>query len=276
MRPELSLLLLVLLSACGSEVSVPAAGEAHLAPAAQAFGFGTVNGCSGALFALEGMPHSERALVITNGHCVGLRGLTGADLDYPAPGEVVTNIDGPAVAAETNITLHSSPGPARVQATRLLYATMTGTDVGVFELEETFEEISAAYGIEPIVLERAIASMTAPVVVRSGFYDREIACSLAGSVILAEGPYRTTEGVRFTRECRIYVGVSGSPIMTSPGRFVGLANTHNAGSGAPCSLHNPCEVEPVTGATSSGAVGQAYGVFATRLYDVLDVPAAHH
>ncbi|MBX3232577.1 MAG: trypsin-like peptidase domain-containing protein [Labilithrix sp.] len=246
--------LMLLGSIVGCAAPEPAASSEAISE--RAFGFAAVKGCSGALFRFDRMSGSRPALVITNGHCVG---------EYPAPGTVLSDVED----AGTRIILRGPGGPVDVDATKLLVATMTGTDVAVYELATTYDALLDAHGIMPLTLDETLASDAAPIAIVAGYYNRTFRCELDGHVALREGPYRTTAGVRFTTPCRIYTGVSGSPIVTSEGRFVGLANTHYDGSGEACTYHNPCEVD-AAGAISVAEPGRSYGVLATMLYGCFD------
>lgn len=252
-----SLPLLLVVAACASPEDRSDTEASDVVESA--FAFAVVNNCSGALFQLEGMRATDHALVITNGHCVALDRLLDAPSPYPAPGQNVVDVGGPKVAEGTWITLQGRHIHSAL-VTKLVFATMTGVDVGIYELAETFGDL-AALGYRPMTLERTVAPEGTPVTVVSGLYNRHFDCALDGEVALHEGPYATTAGVRLGG-CEIYGGVSGSPIMTAEGRFVGLANTHFEGSGPPCSLGNPCEI----GATTAPTVGQSYGVLLTDIY----------
>ncbi len=96
-----------------------------LLPAAVAFsapdfnGAAIVNGCSGGMFIMDGMRLDQKALLITNGHCVLLRSLVGGPSDYPAPGEVIYDIEGARVSGSTAVSLHSDAGSFPVRASKL-------------------------------------------------------------------------------------------------------------------------------------------------------------
>jgi hypothetical protein len=83
---------------------------------------------SGSLVRLPASVDTDPALVLTNGHCSSLF----------APGVVVTNR---AVDRAVNLLDASGAQVAALRATKLVYATMTDTDVAIYELTTTYAAI---------------------------------------------------------------------------------------------------------------------------------------
>src|SRR5206468_1692219 len=88
--------------------------------------------CSGALVRFTKSADEDRAMVLTNGHCVG----------WPmiAPGKVVVDKE----VARRMWVLSPSDGSklGTVRAEKILFATMTRTDMALYVLKETFQEIT--------------------------------------------------------------------------------------------------------------------------------------
>lgn len=234
-------------------------------------GSASINGCSGALFILNGMELSQKALLITNGHCIRLKDLNGAPSHYPAPGEFIYSLEGERVRENTYIMLSSDRGTWSILAEKLLFATMTGTDFAVYELRSTYLDLELAFGIKPFLLDSSPFQRGDSVLIHAGVFNRSQACSIAGWAHLREGPYHTNDAIRFSPECSIYQGFSGAPIFRKGLRlFAGLANTHfnSKAEGSPCDLSKPCEVE--NGLIRVPKDGQSYGISVHQLYDCLE------
>ena len=74
--------------------------------------------------------------------------------------------------------------------------------------------------------------------------------------------YVTKEG------CQIIGGTSGSPVISvETGEVVAVNNTMAEGSGAPCSVNNPCELEDNQRTMHKG---HGYGQQVVQLYRCLD------
>ncbi|MCX2969156.1 serine protease [Streptomyces sp. JHD 1] len=197
---------------------------------------GTValSNCSGALVR---MPHSrpaDTALVLTNGHCVESR--------VPRPGEVVT-----AAPSRRAFTLLDVEGRAlgTLRAAHLAYATVTGTDVALYRLTDTYAQITGRYGPQahPRTLDADRPSAGTAIDVPSGYWKHVYRCAIDGFVpVLREGPWTMTDSLRYTRSCATVGGTSGAPVVDrATGQVVGVNSTGNDGGGR-CAVHNPCEV----------------------------------
>lgn len=222
--------------------------------------YATVNGCSGGLFAAPGQTEDAPALVMTNGHCVRYREILGRGQSFPEAGEVFTNLNSSEVRANTVITLQVEGRNEPVQVRQLQFATMTGTDVAVFELTETYRELRERLQIAPFLLAEKNATEGEEVRVFASYYNREQRCRVLDSITrLREGPFWTGPAIKFSNECEFYTGFSGSFTLNAANELVGLANTHYSGDNVPCSVHNPCEVEGAD-TTRVADPGQSYGV----------------
>src|SRR4051794_29602706 len=122
-------------------VATTLAPTAQAAPAAVDF-TGTVklSNCSGSVVKPPSASVNDKALVLSNGHCY-----EGGFLD---PGEVLVNR-----ASSRTFGLLSANGQntvATLRASKLAYATMTDTDVTIYQLTSTYAQIQSQYGIKPL------------------------------------------------------------------------------------------------------------------------------
>ena len=213
-----------------------------------------LSNCSGSLIAFNGQPLSSKAIVMTNGHCIQKPG------GFLSPGEVWINrsINRSMKVFDKNMKLTS------VQATKILYATMTNTDVAFYELSETYNEIMAKTKVRPFLLDSVRPLEGISIDIISGYWDRGYSCEIDGFVFkIKEGEWTFTDSIRYTKTCDTIGGTSGSPIIArGERRVVAINNTSNE-SGQLCTLNNPCEVDEA--GTITVRAGVRYG---QQTYDV--------
>ncbi|WAL66088.1 serine protease [Amycolatopsis cynarae] len=220
------IVLSVLLLALGTTPAVAA-------PLAGYTGIVRLSNCSGSLIRLPTSKDTDPALVLTNGHC--------EESGMPAPGEVI--VDRPV---RRPMTLLGQDGSVlgTLHSTKIAYATMTDTDVTLYQLDRTYRQIARTLGGHPLTLAAAPADVHTPISVVSGFFKRTWTCSIDRVVYsLHEAGWVWKIAIRYTPECDVIHGTSGSPIIDrTSGEVVGVNNTGND-DGEACSLNNPCEVD---------------------------------
>ena len=205
-----------------------------------------LSNCSASLVRYPTSLSTDRAMMLTNGHCF--------EGGFLAPGQVITNR-----ASTRRGTLLNSAGTAvaTLTADRVLYATMTGTDVTLYRLTSTFAAIQSATGISArtISASHPVASDT---FVPSGFFARVFDCNIGAFVpTLREDRWTWHDSIRYNTGCATVHGTSGSPIVSvGTGEIVGINNTANDNGGV-CTLNNPCEVAPDGSVTATQ--GLRYG-----------------
>ncbi|UIX31147.1 S1 family peptidase [Streptomyces sp. GQFP] len=226
------------------------------APAIQAVNFaGTVSlsNCSGSLVRFPSSESDDPALVMSNGHCL--------ETGFPAAGEVIvdqasTRTFGLLNAAATRV--------GTLRASKIAYATMTDTDVSIYQLTTTYAQIASSYGISPLTLNDTHPVAGTAITVVSGYWKQTYACNIDGFAYrLKEGEWTWKDSVRYTSACQTIGGTSGSPVVdNATGNVVAVNNTGNE-DGETCTDNNPCEVD------ASGNVTVREGInYAQETYQI--------
>ncbi len=212
------------------------ANESEVAETSKNF-LGTValSNCSGALVQFGKAEPTSPALVLTNGHCV--------ERKLPQPGEVLVNL--PSRRTFNLLDRSASNVLGTVNAKAMLYATMTDTDVALYLLDQTYEEIKEQYGIDPLTVTDQKPAAGTPINIVSGYWRRTYTCSIDGFVPeLREDGWIFRDAIRYSENgCAVIGGTSGAPIIAGSDRtIIGINNTINE-DGARCTRNNPCEVD---------------------------------
>jgi hypothetical protein len=194
-----------------------------------------LSNCSGSIVKFENQPMSSKAIVLTNGHCVPA-GIFGGMIK---PGEVIVN---KAVSRSMKV-YDQSKRLVDIKTTRIIYATMTVTDMALYELNTTYSDL-AAKNIDAfeLVSSRPIVGIDIDIV--SGYWDRGYSCGIESFVFkMMEEGYTFADSIRYAPGCNTIGGTSGSPIIQRGTRnVVGVNNTGNE-SGKQCTMNNPCEID---------------------------------
>lgn len=221
-------------------------------------GIVALSNCSGSLIQLEGVSDANSALVLTNGHC-----LEGG---FSNPGQFKYKL--PSTRTFTLLKSDSS-NAGRVTATEIVYSTMTGTDVTVYKLRETYAEIKAKFGIRPMTLSSQHPGMGTAMEVISGYWKRGYTCDVEAFIPqLKEAGWIMNDSIRYSRPgCETIGGTSGSPIVQAGTKTViGINNTGNE-DGQRCTMNNPCEVDK--DGNISFNQGYSYGQQTYQIYSCL-------
>uniref|UniRef100_UPI0004BFF373 putative Ig domain-containing protein n=1 Tax=Streptomyces sp. NRRL S-350 TaxID=1463902 RepID=UPI0004BFF373 len=229
--------------------AVPAHASAPAAPAVQAADLTStiaLDDCSASLVRFPTSASGDRAMMLTNGHCLPT---------MPPYGQVIQN-----VSANRSGTLLNGAGNnlGTVQADKVIYATMTGTDVALYELTDTFASITSRYGATALTINDAHPVDGSSMYIPSSYWKQVWNCSVNGFVpTLREDQWSWHDSLRYSSGCDTTHGTSGSPIIDSAsGRIVGINNTGND-DGQMCTLNNPCEV--AADGSTKAVKGQSYG-----------------
>ncbi|MFF1955068.1 putative Ig domain-containing protein, partial [Kitasatospora herbaricolor] len=205
-----------------------------------------LSNCSASLVRYPASVDTDRALMLTNGHCLPT---------MPSAGQVIQN-----ASASRSGTLLSPSGASlgTVQADKVLYATMTGTDVALYQLTDTYASITTKYATTALTISDTHPVDGSSMFIPSSYWKQTWNCSVNGFVgTLREDEWTWHDSIRYSTGCNTTHGTSGSPIVDATSkRVVGINNTGND-DGAMCTLNNPCEV--AADGTTKVTKGQSYG-----------------
>ncbi|MEV8517968.1 putative Ig domain-containing protein [Dactylosporangium sp. NPDC051484] len=206
-----------------------------------------LNNCSGSLVRWPSSADTDRAMLLTNGHCY--------ENGFINAGQVLQNR-----ASTRSGTLLGNTGNAlgTVRADQLIYATMTNTDVALYRLNETFASIKTKYNVTALTVAPGRPADGSAMTIPSSYWKQVWTCSVNGFVpTLREDQWTWHDSIRYDTGCQTTHGTSGSPIIRSAdNQIIGINNTGND-DGASCTLNNPCEVD--AGGTVTVHKGQSYG-----------------
>ncbi|MFD8323006.1 trypsin-like serine protease [Kitasatospora purpeofusca] len=211
-------------------------------------GAAKVGNCLGSVVRPPTARPKDPALVLTNGHCV--------PSGRPAPGTAL--VDRPA-DLKNPVTINDSAGYTRTtaRATRLVYATMSGTDIALYRLDKTYAQL-AEEGAK--VFRLSTTPMRRGDRLSMAYSFNRPACTVEAVVPhLREGGYQQDHAVRYATSdnCVSRPGHSGSALLAPDGEtVVGINNTHNR-DGEQCTDNNPCEVGRDGSVTA--VQGRSYG-----------------
>ncbi len=219
-----------------------------------------LSNCSGSLVRFNTSNDGDKAMVLTNGHCY--------EGGFINAGTIVLDH-----ASTRTFRLLSSNGQATLatlRAARVMYATMTDTDVTLYRLTNTFAEIKASYGVDALVISDQRPAAGAPIRIVSGYWKRIYSCAIDDFVnTLKEDQWTFSDSIRFsTPGCETIGGTSGSPIIHADSHeVIGINNTGNE-DGERCTMNNPCEVDGQGQVTVRH--GASYGQQLYKFYGCLD------
>ncbi|GAB1646485.1 S1 family peptidase [Krasilnikovia sp. MM14-A1259] len=206
-----------------------------------------LNDCSASLVRYPSSVSTDRAMMLTNGHCYE-GGFLGA-------GQVLQN----RTSNRTGTLLGSSGNSlGTVRADRVLYATMTGTDVTLYRLTSTYSTLQSRYGATALTLSSARPAAGISITIPSSYWRRTWNCKIDNFAdTLREDEWTWHDSIRYDTACDTTHGTSGSPIVDAgTGRIVGINNTGND-DGQMCTENNPCEV--AADGTTRAYQGRSYG-----------------
>ncbi|MCX4626784.1 serine protease [Streptomyces sp. NBC_01443] len=234
-KPLAGALLSLLLIGAAAAPAVASEPQDKAAAAVTVNYAGTValSNCSGSVVRAPGSLPTDPALVLSNGHCI--------ETGFPGPGEVVK--DQPS-SRSFSLLGASGSRVATLRASKIAYATMTDTDISVYQLTKTYAQIQSQYGIGALTLNDARPVQGTAIKVVSGYWKRIYSCNVDGFAYrLKEGEWTWKDSVRYTSSCNTIGGTSGSPVIdTATGKVVAVNNTGNE-DGQRCTENNPCEVD---------------------------------
>lgn len=191
--------------------------------------------CSGFVIKTADAPMNNKAWVMTNGHCV-----TNIIAQMVlSPGQAIVN-----QSRSRSVSLVTERlTKLKLNTRKLVYATMTGTDMAIYELHLSYQELLER-GIRAFELSPSSPKKGDQIEVISGHKNVDYACAVDEVLFgLREGGFNFNQSLRFTSDCEQSNGTSGSPVILKGTRqVVGISNSYNK-NGRSCSDNNPCEVD---------------------------------
>jgi V8-like Glu-specific endopeptidase len=228
------------------------------APGTDFTGIAALSNCSASLVRYAESVSTDKALVLTNGHCY--------EGGFLQPGQVLVN-----KASTRSITLlkPDSSRAGTVRADKILFGTMTKTDMILYEVNATYASIKSRLNVTPLTLAKQGPADGAGMAVVSGYWKRIYTCSVQATIPqLREGDWTWQNSIKYQQPgCETIGGTSGSPVVsTATGEMIGINNTGNE-DGERCTVNNPCEVDADGNVTVDQ--GAAYGQQTWWLYTCL-------
>ena len=222
-------------------------------------GVAALSNCSASVIRFEDSQPTDPALGLTNGHCY--------EGGMPEAGQVI--VDQPS---SRQFTLLGTDGQAigDVNATKVLYSTMTKTDVTLYQLGKTYQELADEFsGFTPLTLAKESPADGRESKVVSGYWQKIYDCSVDHTVYqLKEADWTMERSIKYKQPgCDTIGGTSGSPVVaTDSHEVIGINNTGNE-DGERCAMNNPCEVDENGNVTVDQ--GAAYGQQTAWFYTCL-------
>jgi hypothetical protein len=229
----------------------------------------SLSNCSGSIIQFKGSNNIKRpALILTNGHCIGLGSYTIFDfILVPSFGEVIQNYK---INREVEILDSNATPIGVVSTTKIIYATMTDTDIAIYELAYSYEEIEAMFDIRPLILSDTQPMVGEPIDVISGFWRFGYSCNIDAEILqLREDVWTWQDAIRYSQPgCETMGGTSGSPVVSRNTReVIAINNTANE-NGEACTIQNPCEID--ADGNLVARQGATYGQQTYLIYSCLD------
>lgn len=262
-----NLFLLIVLSMTTSAFAMPVAERnytelkdfsAELNGGVNFEGIIALNNCSGSLIRFYQSNDNDFALMLTNGHCTG---------NFIEPGKYVYNV--PVSRSVYILDPRTGSNMGAVKTERLVYGTMTKTDMAIYQLNVTYSQIEKKYGIRPLLLGHDMPTPGSSIEVISGYWKKNYVCALESIVpVIREDKWSWKDSLKYTRECHTEHGSSGSPILSPATREVIGINNTGSDDGERCTMNNPCEVDK--NGNVSAEKGRNYGQQTYWVYSCLN------
>lgn len=211
-----------------------------------------LSNCSGSIIQFSGMPDSANAIAMTNGHCL--------DGGMPDPDTAVLN-----KKSNRRMRVYNREQKlVSINATKVIYSTMTNTDITLYELKETYNDLLKNH-VDAFDLDTNHPNLSTSIDIVSGYWDRGYRCSVDAFIYqLKEAGWTMRDSIRYSDTgCDTIGGTSGSPIVQTGTRsVVGINNTGNE-NGERCTMDNPCEIDE-----QGNVVVKAHASYGQETYNI--------
>jgi hypothetical protein len=151
---------------------------------------------------------------------------------------------------------------------------MSGADILLLRISETYEQIEKRTGVRPFLVSQDTAfAPDLALRIPSAYWQNDRACQVEATIDkLKEDRWLWSPvlRIRIADTCGTPHGASGAPaIRMDSGEVIGVFGTASDANAAPCALNNPCELTP-DGSAKAAAKGQGYVHFVHHFYTCLD------
>lgn len=200
-------------------------------------GIAKLSDCSGSLVRFETSKKTDKGMILTNGHCV-----PQGTHEFIKPNAYLSNVK--ASRSFRFLRSNGQVGALSVNSTQILYATLTGTDLALYELALSYQDIESKYDVDALTISSERPVSNEPIEVLSGFWQRGYTCHIDQFIFkVQEDKYTWNDSIRFSTDgCHTIAGTSGSPVLSKATRkVIAISNTGND-EGQRCTQNNPCEV----------------------------------
>lgn len=229
--------------------------------------------CSTSIIRFHESLKTDKAILLANAHCIRVDSdlfpeklkAAAKGVDNRRVGHFLTNFDiAPNWVYDIQMINFLDGSTYETKAKRVLYATHTLTDLALFELSETYAELEA-HGIKPLVLSKRPAKLGEKIAIPSAQYERQFNCAVGALVPMLMTPtsyYRNA--FRYTEECKVFKGTSGSPVISKEtGEVIGINSFSNGFDSEHCIENGICEM-----AGNDYEISRVESGYATELYQI--------
>jgi hypothetical protein len=245
-------------------VALLSTGFAHSDSIVNFSGTMRVNDCSGSLVRYETSKGSDAAMMLTSGKCYEGKAILANDFLQNAPTSLTMTL------LNADLTVAGT-----LEAKKILYASVSISNMALYELKMTFDEIQKQYSIEPFTLAKTSPEKDLSIDILSGLRKTAMSCEINSfPKLLVEGDWTWFDSIYYSTYpvpgCHTREGMEGSPVVQQGTReIVAVDSTRNLASDQRCRLGNPCEVEEDEGYIVFG-YQMSYGQPVALIYGCLD------
>lgn len=192
-------------------------------------GIAALPGCSASIINMGQAP-TAKALLLTNGHCVGMM--------EESPDTVYYHHSYRS-SGSAFVKLHDS---VSIHVTSVVYGIMQPHDFAILELKETYQEL-LDQGVKSRTFDPQSAKVGEKIFFASGYFQSVSSCNILDIIYRLKEDKWLNEDTYKYRECDSMHGTSGTPLISAlTDKIIGINMTGND-SGEKCTFNNPCEID---------------------------------